>query len=624
MSNGMLLDHAPLPTADAESAQRPGWSRFPVHALALLVVLAAVALLVDDGYSAITDEGAVIAQVIGASDGTWRLDLPFAATDPAVDPEGRFVPMENSDVVDGAYLPYAKHPAYPALLVPFWKLAGHAGLLLASALGAWAAALAGSLLTRRLLPEGRLAVAGRSIPADVAALWLLGLGTPLVFDATVVMAHGIAAATLGFTVLTVLRGLVAHTRVQALAWSTASMTLAAATTLLRSEGLLAIGALSATIGVFGLLGLRPRGRDDRWEWGSASGVPADLQRRRCSARASWCSLCLAASGAGAYLLDGRLAALLVGGDGVTPFVTTKDGYDLVAGRAQALWSSVLRTGDPTGGSPAVVVFAATILTVAAAVLIRRRGPVAVTTLLLVGAATLLLARHLLPEGQITGMVPTVPLALVGLVQLRRSDLATVTARLLLGTAALTGLAVWTTSYSIGGASEWGGRFYHVVLPLLAPLAVVGLARAAEAVTDRRQAVLGAGALVVATASLTGLWVRTDMEMRHTHAVLVEATAAAASAARPPADGGRPVVVSDPRGLGRVMWPHLGELRFMRASEVDDLDDALSALASTDVDTVLLAVSPSIDLVPVLDDNWTVHRSHPAGLDTWRMLELHRV
>src|SRR5690606_29346785 len=110
----------------------------------------------------------------------------------------------------------------------------------------------------------------------------------------------------------------------------------------------------------------------------------------------------------------------------------------VEGRAQALWASVLRPGDPRLGTGAVVLLLAAVCLIAGAVVLRRApgrpGPAVV--LIAVGAA-LTVVRQFLPLGHVTGLLAAFPLLVMGLVQLRRADLASFAARVCVLASAVT-------------------------------------------------------------------------------------------------------------------------------------------------------------------------------------------
>ena len=65
----------------------------------------------------------------------------------------------------------------------------------------------------------------------------------------------------------------------------------------------------------------------------------------------------------------------------------------------------------------------------------------------------------------------------GLVLVRRGTFASPAARLATSTAALFALAVLATQYPVGGSMEWGGRFFHVGLPLVVPVLLLAVAAA---------------------------------------------------------------------------------------------------------------------------------------------------
>lgn len=602
------------------SGPRDGLRRSWWHALALLVVMIAMAVVVDNGASGITDEGAVVAQVAAAADGDWWVAAPLPDIDPAVD----FPTMEGSRVRDGAYLPYAAHPAYPALLIPFWNLGGHLGLLIASALGAWGAAVTGMFLTRRLAgaaadPDSATRVDGLGL----VALWGLGLLSPLVFDATVVMAHGIAAALTGCIALALIAAVgatrspvpdafgariarIARTartarpdRARSLIAAAVAVALVLPLVLLRSEGVLVAGGFAVALGLTSFESLRPlRIRVDRFLLAGA----------------------VAVTGAAAYLLDGWWASNLSELSSVQTFARDPAADGFVTERSQALWASILRPGDPTLGPPAMLVGLAMLAFVAAAVMLRvspRRRDL-VVQLVVLGAA-LSVVRFFFPPGHVTGLLPAFPLLLAGLVQLRRRDLSSFTARLVAIASAVLVFAVWMTSYPIGGAAEWGGRYYHVVLPLLVPLAVIGLGRAWTALGSPSRGV-AAACLVVAAVALTGVSIRNNIEMRQGSADVVEATLQVAFDAAPPADGGSPIVVTGGNGMGRVAWDHLDELRIARAGD-GRLAELLALLADAQVDSVVLSVHHSEDIGPEVLGEWHIAEDRSGPDAGWLFIEL---
>ena len=558
------------------------------HALALLLVLLVVSITSQNGVPAIADEGAVLAQVdhvAGRSwtdPASWRIDRPF----PDSDPQGEMAPLDHSQLSGDQYLPYSRHPLYPAVLLPAWNLAGGTGAAVFSALAVWCAALTGAAITRRLRPR-----------LTTIALWALGLATPLLFDATVVMAHAAAAALLGALVLCLLRHL------ERPRWSATigAIVCSAPLVMVRGEGLLVMGAVVTALVVTSVRSWRP----------------ATSILRSIDARTFVLAAALAFVSIVTYLADARLYTVLAGETGVTITTTAGDGYDLIGGRLSALWASVLRPTHevPVWGAP--VTLLSTVLLIAAGITLRvsptrRRLVVAFAS----AAAVLAVVRQLAPLTLVSGLIPAAPLLVVGLVFLRRSDLRSVAVRLCLGISVLTAGAIWITSYPQGGAFEWGGRYFHVLLPLLVPVALVGLERAVDTLgadpstpCARRRAIGARQVVVVAalvvTASLSLLSIRTVHALRDAHARTVATALASADAAAPAADGGTPVLISDARPIGRLAWSELSAYRIVHVPDPDLVGPLLDDLAEEQIGTVTLLVSPFQELPPEAAEDWIV-------------------
>ena len=479
----------------------------------------------------------------------------------------------------------------------------------------------------------------RAEDIGLVTLWILGLGSPLLFGATTVMAHSIGAALTGGVVLALVTGLgdgvPARRRVPLVL---AALVLVVPLVLLRSEGLLAVAGIAAALGICSIRSLRPPRIDP------SRAVTAVV---------------IAGLGVASYRFDGRLAAAIKGDEGISSFVIGAQEVGFVEGRLLALWASVLRPGDPRLGTPAIVLLGATVCMVAGAVLLRasaRHRSLAVR-LVVVGAALTVL-RQFLPVGQVTGLVAAFPLLVMGLVQLRRADIVSLAARVCLITSAVTASLVLATSYSIGGAAEWGGRFYHLLLPLLVPLAVIGAANALAQLrhTDnprhptpiRTTARIGDGsgaggagrpaprrpapwlgsppgsltvAVLVAAVSMSVLCLRTGVAMRQNTDEVLDRVLGVATASEAPTDGGPPIVVTDARGLGRVSWDHLDEMRILRMPEPGRLEGLLDRLATADTGAVVLAVQPDEDLGDQVLGDWQIARDHLRPGQAWRLVEL---
>ena len=97
--------------------------------------------------------------------------------------------MENCrSSMDDVYLPYAKHRCRTRW--HWWdraRCSGTAGSCFVSALGAWCASV-----DRSASSPG-----GSRSGADVATLWMLGLGSPMIFDASGGDGHGLGGGGAG-------------------------------------------------------------------------------------------------------------------------------------------------------------------------------------------------------------------------------------------------------------------------------------------------------------------------------------------------------------------------------------------------------------------------------------------
>ena len=563
-------------------------ARFAIAAVASLAVLLGIALLTDPNHLAITDEGVVLSQAESVRQGEWGLDLPF----PDLDPDRQWSPLVNTTTNAEQYFPYVKHAAYPLLVAGARAALGPAGPLVVSALGVWAAAMAGAFLARRVRPG-----------LETPTLLLLALGSPMVFDVGVVMAHGLGAACVGWLVLA------------ALHWSdrgrpatlAALATLAVATTMIRSEGLLAVGALAGAL-------LLDSHRAHRRE--SAEERPGAAQRPLLA------GVVLGVAGVGAYLVDGRIAARVVGDGGLTPFVIAND-TGLIEGRAGALWTSMLRLSYSRPNALAMLglLLAATALVVAA-VRLRRAGhgprhrDPAVVALLCVAAGCSAVAA-VAGTGLVPGLFIAFPVLPAGLVLLERADLRSSTARICLTTCVLTALAIWATSYEVGGGAEWGGRYYRILLPIVTPFALLGLARAFERLraADHRRAV---AAVTVVCVAMSASALVAQAERRDGARSTVEHGVPAALAAGDPGDGGAPVVVSQFPGLGRFGWAELERMRLLTLTEADEVAHVAQRLAvATEIER-WTHVTDSDAPQPVQDDAWIAGASRDVG--GWRFQE----
>jgi hypothetical protein len=538
------------------------------HAAALLVVLLVLLPIVGTTASYSADEGAVIIQARSLSDGHgWSIPHPL----PEVDPEGDAYPLELSPSGPKGVASYAKHPAYPLLLAGADRVGGHGAMVLLSLLGTWAAALGAAALARSLV-DGY----GRS------ALWLVGAGSPLLFDGYWVIAHSLAAAMVVWALHVTLR---AHRARVPWASLVVVPLLLGLATLLRTEVALYAAGLGLAVVVLGLLERRVLMVAD----GVAMGASAFVAR---AIDAWWVE---------------RILGSPVGSTG--SFVSRDRGGG-VEERWDGFVATWLRPGPPGDRSLAVVaVVLGTLLVVAAGIALRRARP-DLAVVAAGSAAVVLVARALLlpaePIPSILVAFPILAFALVGLASMRWPFGRRVL--LVAGGLAVSWAGVLATQYSEGGVAEWGGRFFAVGLPVVAPVVLVAAARLVDrASTDQARSLRWALAI-----SLGALSVASVRELSDTHQQTERALdriAALADEAGPDA-----VVVTDSPAIPRLDWAEFDEHRWLLLDPAadPDLPDRLAGervdrwvLVSTDVEGALEAfddvevieeASPNIVLV----------------------------
>jgi len=160
------------------------WARPLVAHVAMLALVLGLGLFLIGprvGYS--SDEGAALSQArLLVRDHTWLYRYPLAG----IDPQDQARPFIRGDRGTKGVAPYAKHPLYPAVLAGADWVAGPAGWWVLTLIGTVGAAAMAALLARRLDPR-----------LTRATLWVVGVGSPLLFDAYFVLAHSLAAFAAG-------------------------------------------------------------------------------------------------------------------------------------------------------------------------------------------------------------------------------------------------------------------------------------------------------------------------------------------------------------------------------------------------------------------------------------------
>jgi len=544
---------------DAEEQEVP--SRLGLHSAVLLFALVLLACLAGPRTSISSDEGAAIHQAVLLQRGGWLL----SPTLPELDPELVRQPFLRADAGPKGRAPYAKHPAYPLLLQKVIRAWGLNAMLVPGVLGTWVAAVAAALLARALRP-------GVALPA----LWVVGLGSPLTVDSQLVLAHApaagsaaVAALAAGVVLAPDRFGRLATGRwpaqAQAAAISLASVA-AGATAALRGEGVLLVGGLA--------LGALCCGSKLR------RSVPL--------------AVALLAGAAAARVIEIAAISSILGAAPATVTSAPVGSGDPLGERIEAFHASWLdvsydghRSAALLGGAMGALVLAvlAARMRVRPPLILGIAGSALLSTLGWLGLGD---------TGLVPGLLPATPWLLAALVSIR-SWLKKGLTRFLAVASLAAASAILATQYSFGGGVEWGGRFYAVVLPVVAPLAIGVLWPASPrwwtAGAAPALAAVGASALV----SLGGLMaVRSGHEASAALGREVAAAARAAPPGRPGDPDQRAVVVGAQRLWPQLLWPVFDDHRWVTA-EPPGLPCTLFGLRAGGFDRLVL-LGPEPDAI----------------------------
>lgn len=427
----------PTPSARSEG----GWAFRTVrslwfHAVLLTLILVGLALLVNNGQPALPDEGLYTAQADNLAQGGWGIVRPESRMDHG----NEFGALVGSTIRGDQTIPYARRPLYPLLITPFWAVGGFFGTMLLSVTGTVVAACTSALIGRRLDPR-----------ATFWTFWLVGLGSPLLFDSLVVMGHAAAAGLAGLTGLLTISAMdrqrfSSHRALVALG----ALLFAVLLTLIRSEGIIVVGALAAGTSL------------------------SALSLRRRSLRCDWVRLAFGVSlgivGVAAYIANDFWARR----------ITSGAAGDIAAGDRSpdvlnAAWTGLVRPWmiDARFASTALTILLACAVLAPLTLRFLPKSQLAGLALLGLGAAAAV--AHLLEQViLVTGLFAVTPWLVIGLLSLKGKEVVKWPTGLFLFTAAVSTAAILATTYGEGGAAEWGGRFFHPLIPLLAPVAVLSL------------------------------------------------------------------------------------------------------------------------------------------------------
>lgn len=583
----MTLSEASSPSVQGDepwwASPRALWLSTPIL---LVLLVALIPLVAHRSGLAYPDEGVYAVQVKNLSEQqSWSVQRPAVGIPDVEDRNavGPDVPLGDR------YIAYARHAVFIVVLLPFYAAGGFAGMLVLCTLGTTLAALAAGLLARRIATRYGL-----------VTMWLVGVGSPLLWDALLVAGHAVGAATAAWAVLAALVSVDDRRRVGLLG----CLPLVALTVWLRSEGAIVMGALGLVLGAVGVVA---------------------LARRRDGASAI-AGVAVLATAAGAYRFDSWLAVRITGRAG-----SDNGSIERVLGEGTgpwgAAWSSLFRPWYQTVNAQTAIVMAV-VASVAAALSLRvargRGVPLAVALGVLAAAAAVVAQFGQL--GLVTGLFAAFPLLGVGLIGLRRSDLARPTPLVLAGVCALSFVGLLLTVYETGGATEWGGRFFHLLVPLATPLVVAGAANLVVAAGGRERALL-AGAAIVVTVSFSVWSLRVNHRSREVGGNLA---AGVMSEVRVDRRGSRPLVVIGGTGLGgvgRVFWNETDRIDVLAGRSLGEAGFIVQRAVEAGYPGAFLVVDLGPEQVRGLigvwleGSDWTVRRVVPITGTRYTLYEL---
>jgi len=547
-----------------------------VHTCILGLLLAALLPFVGTNAIFSADEGAAMIQAkqLARGDG-WLTPYAFAA----IDSKAEAFPLDNADAGRDGAAAYAKHPLYPVLLAASDRVGGTPAMFILSIVGTMIAALFAALLAMRWNP----AVARPT-------LWLVGVGSPLLYDSFLVIAHTLGAAAATVAVWCALRCLERRS-VGVFVGMITSVFVACA---LRTEAILFAFALAVALFVVG----RTRGK----------------------ANATLLSAAVVMTATVVKLAEPHVVRGLLGTPTVSPVSAGVPSHGFVSDRIQSFITTWLSPGYGVlrGGALSALVLG--VVVIVGAALVRNRpdddGPINLLSsfAIVISAFTLIIGTETIP-----GLVFAAPLLVGGLVVIRREDLLDLTPRVLLVTWALFSAAVLATQYSRGGSGEWGGRYFALGLPILCPVVLASM-RATGLRLHRapRRLALGACVAVVVSLGLVGIY---DLRSIHLRTNDIVEAAQAVSASTSPGDGGKPIVMTYDGVLPRASWRVFGSRRYLMPPE-NQAAKYLVRLRRAGIRELMFATRDPRVRLEQLGPAYRVVRVQTLGLGTsWRFAVL---
>ncbi|MET0903345.1 MAG: hypothetical protein ABWZ52_08900 [Acidimicrobiales bacterium] len=503
-----------------------GIASLPVQAALLGLALLLLLPIVGRYGSVSVDEGAAALQALRleAGDG-WSYDLPI----PSIPSSDVVVPVDKAEPTDNGFAPFARHPLYAVLLAAGLRAGGHVGMVLLSMVGtvlaaAGAANLALQFSTRRVA---------------LMSLWVTGLGSPLLFDSFILIAHTLGAAAVAWAILVFLRSDEGHV-VRRLGAGAACVLVGV---MVRSEILLVAVAVALS---WSLAAMRTR----RW------------------ADAAVAAVTLLAAGGGLLIEDlwrARIGVASVGVGGPSGRARS-DPAGFLSERVDAATSSLWSAGDARSGQ--LIALSGVVLAVLALCIRRGVGQRLWTVLGLLAVVPLIGVfgsgdGELVP--QLLVAMPALVVAVVlgvGTVHLDRP------AQLIVAVAGFSTALIAATQYAEGGAVEWGGRYFAVLIPLVVPVTLHVLLMC---LGERRTRVAMLWPLVVSMCLISAISVQAlsgfNDRADRTLAMVSELSVPSELESEP--RDARPIIVTSEFGAVRSDWRRYDQHRWVFIGDPED-------------------------------------------------------
>lgn len=555
----------------AARAQRTRWAR---HGAILAVLLVGVVFLTNDSSILSADEGVMLLQGTTVSDtGQWGMS---GVDDIDIDRE--WFGMESAMRGDTQWFLVAKTPLYPMMVGWLFDLGGLRLVVLAHAAALWLTAWCCARVAENLRP-------GLGIPM----LWGVGVASPLFFDGFWVIAHAFGTLGMALAALGLWRWLEKR-RPDGLALVTVGVLLAL---LFRSEGVLAGLALAAA-----MVAVEPR----RW------------------IRAAPVAVISGALSVLVYKAGPAVQTRLLDGEQAYAFAPTYGESSLLGSRVSAFQTTVVSGGRGLAGGLAAV---AVLLLVGCFVAWRLNARENVVRNLGAAAIAVGVLRFLVAPDLISGLAIACPAMFLGWALLGRRHLASAFVRVCGLTALLGFAAIEMTQYRYGGVAEWGGRYFHLMLPFA--FIVAGLAVWDRRSVDRSESFRY---VLVAATVLSLVWagsaVRAHVSLRSGSEALNEDVWAAAEQTQGARQPDGPVIVSTWSPAGRFMWDRIPESRFLTVTDADDYPLLGRRMIDAGVPDAVVIVQPDMgDVLERLGPEWTIGESVPINDGEWRAVTVER-